>query len=710
MSKKNRLDLKILKGEYEKRVFVFFFVVSFTLVAIFTLLEWQIVRMSIKQHEDKQSNESLTKINNEYDSYERDKLSVIQKLADNEKFVNAIKRGKCSTAQQFVEQHFEGYNGIVGVYDTNAEILCGNQLIFLKDYLKELVQSQKAVQKGFFPILLGNETFLLTYEYLYSPDENDDLELLGILTYLELFSLKNYEGISGLTTFPFSTIDNLDLLHLPDNQKSHLNFLKSLIGKATASQRENANLRIARDAATSLFVRYDVFEEPTLYIIQPYNRDYNNFAHRGLLVFLLIILAMSLLMISISGAWFSRKIIAPLEELNLTMKEIEQNPANIISMDKAYHGILGEIVNTFNQMNQSLNRYSQSLLEYKIIINNLDSAILWMDSSFKIILCNPKALQLFDATSYQEILGKYLPELVEMSDKLQKRAKEQGLFIPRLVLNNPHQQKFVKFVIFNIKAVDDSSGLRYVTSITDITKETREQKARERLELELIKSNRLAELGRLVEGIVHNINSPLNSIVGYAQLIKKEHPDLIDVEKIHQAGNNIAKMVKLLLSKIREDSISMMRPLNINDIVNQELEMCNHNTFYAQNVKLIKNLSEQELKINATAGEISLCIANLLNNAIQSMETREKKELTVNTHLKDNYIIVEIKDTGIGIEPDNIERIFEPDYSTKWSDLGTGFGLGLSITRSIMEKYEGKIEVSSIPNVGSTFTLYFKKS
>jgi signal transduction histidine kinase len=412
-------------------------------------------------------------------------------------------------------------------------------------------------------------------------------------------------------------------------------------------------------------------------------------------------------MISLSGAWFSRKIIAPLEELNTIMKEIENNPANIVSIEKKYHGILGEITKTFNLMNYSLNRNSQSLLEYMIIINNLDSAILWMDGTFRIILCNPKALQLFDVRSYQDIIGRYLPELINLDEKLQKTAKEEGLIIPQLELNNPRNQKFVTFVIFSIRAVDDQGGLRFVASINDITKETREEKARERLEIELIKSNRLAELGRLVEGIVHNINSPLNSIVGYSQLIQKDHPELKDIEKIHQAGNNIAKMVKLLLSKIREDSISMMRPLDLNEIVDQELEMCHHNTFYSQNVTLIKNLVETDLKINATSGEISLCIANILNNAIQSMETKKEKILTVTTDILDNYLSLIIEDTGVGIAPEHVDRIFDPDFSTKREQSSSGFGLGLAISRSIIDKYRGSIEVKSTLGSGSTFALFF---
>ncbi|MCK4694116.1 MAG: HAMP domain-containing histidine kinase, partial [Candidatus Cloacimonetes bacterium] len=232
----------------------------------------------------------------------------------------------------------------------------------------------------------------------------------------------------------------------------------------------------------------------------------------------------------------------------------------------------------------------------------------------------------------------------------------------------------------------------------------------EALEMELIKSNKLAEIGRRVEGIVHNINSPLNTILGYAQLIKKENKNQKDIEKIVEAGKNIAHTVKGLLNKVRMDKSSMVRSVNINELINQELELCMHNLFFKHHVDLEVDLSDKLLEVKAVYGDISLCLSNLINNAIESLENRSDKYISVRTYQKENMVAIEIDDSGEGIKKENLELIFEPYFTTKKSknSKGSGFGLGLAISKSIAEKYGGYIQVESQINLGSTFIIFLQ--
>jgi signal transduction histidine kinase len=95
----------------------------------------------------------------------------------------------------------------------------------------------------------------------------------------------------------------------------------------------------------------------------------------------------------------------------------------------------------------------------------------------------------------------------------------------------------------------------------------------------------------------------------------------------------------------------------------------------------------------------------MINNAIQAMKDTVQKELTIRTSVKDSMVYIEITDTGEGIPEYNVKKIFETYFSTKIGKTGTGFGLGLAITKSIIEKYNGKIEVESKVDYGSTFTI-----
>ncbi|MDY6915550.1 MAG: ATP-binding protein, partial [Candidatus Cloacimonadota bacterium] len=259
----------------------------------------------------------------------------------------------------------------------------------------------------------------------------------------------------------------------------------------------------------------------------------------------------------------------------------------------------------------------------------------------------------------------------------------------------------------NMKAIKENDKLRIIGILADITKEVKNARAMERLELELIKSNKLADIGKKVEGIVHNINSPLNSILGYAQLLRKEIGDNDDLEKIIKAGKNISHQVKELLRKVKENDIGLQRIIDINKLLKQEITFLEHNIYFKHHIKLEMNLADNLPKTTAVYSDISQAIANVMNNAIEAMEQSEEKKIKVKTFSQNDFICVSIIDTGEGIPRQDLENIFEPNYTTKNSDNGSGFGLGLAITRNILDRYKGNIEIQSELGKGSNITLKF---
>ena len=164
--------------------------------------------------------------------------------------------------------------------------------------------------------------------------------------------------------------------------------------------------------------------------------------------------------------------------------------------------------------------------------------------------------------------------------------------------------------------------------------------------------------------------------------------------------------MKSLLRKVREDDIAMLRPIDINDLIQQELNLCKHNLYFKHYVSLKTDLKKNLPKIKVAYGDISQVIANLLNNAIESLKESSIKNIFVTTAKTDKYVTVEIKDTGYGIEEKNLNKIFEPYFSTKTQTDKIGFGLGLAICKHITEKYNGMITVDSKIGKGSCFTLF----
>ena len=150
----------------------------------------------------------------------------------------------------------------------------------------------------------------------------------------------------------------------------------------------------------------------------------------------------------------------------------------------------------------------------------------------------------------------------------------------------------------------------------------------------------------------------------------------------------------------------MMRPININEIVSQELELCNHNLFFKHYVILETNLFKDLPEIKAVYSDISQCTANLINNAIESLKNSLEKYIGVRTYQTSDMVAIEIKDTGEGIKNEDLGKIFEPCFTTKVQKDGSGFGLGLAISKSVAERYGGYITVKSNVGEGSIFTVF----
>jgi PAS domain S-box-containing protein len=693
-----------MKGEFEKRVFATFFIVTFLMVLLLTLLAWQLVSYSIRQNEENKIMELISLVETEYERYVSSRTDYLSSFYDSLVSPSLHQENLAEHFLETKESFEETYPGLFVLYDQDGQLVQGSPFPELDRYAFYLLNNYYRFEENSFPLAFGRDVYFLFYKII-DFEMGDDKRPVGILIYLDVLRTQTFSFPPEARPVVFSGFQTLQANDLPESYQPLLTNLRNKSQKALGHNRSKAVIRLNIDLGGGLYTKYDPYGNSSLHFFIPFTRDFNSFAHKGLLVIILVLTSISLLMISLSGAWFSKRILAPIKDLSNKMEEIEQNPSVLEPVTTKYVGSLGKMVATFNRMNDSINRYSQTLTEYKTITTNLDSGVLWMDETFKIILCNPAILTIFGLNSYDEVIGKKLEDLVSIKSLDVEKARQGGLFIPQFEITGKDQSRYIKFVLFNVRMVYDKTKLRYITSITDITKETKETKARERLEIELIKSNRLADIGRLAEGIVHNINSPLNTIVGYAQLLKRKHPDNTDIDKILNSGGNIANIVRKLLMKIKEDSISMMRPVDINEVIEQELDVCQHDIFYAHNVTLKKELTELQHTINASHGDISICIANLIHNAIQAMEKSPEKILSVKSYQKDKNICIIISDTGKGIAKEDIDKIFAPEYSTKSSEDGEGFGLGLAISKSLIEKYQGFIRVESEIDVGSCFTI-----
>jgi len=211
-------------------------------------------------------------------------------------------------------------------------------------------------------------------------------------------------------------------------------------------------------------------------------------------------------------------------------------------------------------------------------------------------------------------------------------------------------------------------------------------------------AQKMESVGRLAAGVAHEINTPLGIILGYAQIL------LEDVEKDSQIYNDVATIVKQtrICSKIVADLLSFSRSresiiseFDINGAIDEVLEVVGH-TFGLHHVKIHRFYYPDTLKIMGDKEKIKQVCINLLNNACDAIE--QDGVISIHTDLKTEAqeISISISDTGHGISRESIAKIFEPFYTTKGPDRGTG--LGLSVTFGIIKEHNGCIEVFSPPS------------
>ncbi len=213
----------------------------------------------------------------------------------------------------------------------------------------------------------------------------------------------------------------------------------------------------------------------------------------------------------------------------------------------------------------------------------------------------------------------------------------------------------------------------------------------------------------MVSGIAHEINNPLNGIKSCIYTIKKE-PDNHDqlqnyLDLITEGLNHIEMIVQKLLGFARQPSPTNnkdnMIPVNVNESIQKTLALLAY--------KLDKNQIEQSLHLDDTIPPIKIdqnllqeILMNLIINSFDALN--DGGILTITTSLiTENEIKILIKDNGPGIEPENLKLIFEPFFTTK--DVGEGTGLGLSVSKGIVEAHGGTLKVSSVLGKETVFSV-----
>lgn len=232
-----------------------------------------------------------------------------------------------------------------------------------------------------------------------------------------------------------------------------------------------------------------------------------------------------------------------------------------------------------------------------------------------------------------------------------------------------------------------------------------------RLQAQVIQTEKLASLGQIVAGVVHELNNPLTSIVAYADYLTKKlargsAPDLSDdaerVRRIGEAAERILKFTRDLVAYARPAG-DARGPVLLEEIIERALLFCEHE-FADGRVEVHRAFSPELPAIAGIPGQLTQVFVNLFTNAAHAMgEAGGVLSIEVRSADSGASLRVQISDTGSGIPAEAMPQIFEPFFTTKTDGRGTG--LGLSIVRGILDAHGGTIQVTSAEGQGTCFTL-----
>ena len=269
---------------------------------------------------------------------------------------------------------------------------------------------------------------------------------------------------------------------------------------------------------------------------------------------------------------------------------------------------------------------------------------------------------------------------------------------------------------FYATPLDEADGRAgHVVHLIDTT-------AQKNLEEQFAQSQKMQAVGQLAGGIAHDFNNLLTAMIGFCDLLLLRHrpgdQSFADLMQVKQNANRAANLVRQLLAFSRQQTL---RPtvLSVTDVLQELMHLLRR--LIGENIQLDITHGRDLHPVKVDQGQLEQVIINLAVNARDAMSDGGG-ELAIRTSNQEvdrpikregetvppgDYVLVEVADSGCGIPPENLDRIFEPFFSTK--ELGAGTGLGLSTVYGIVKQTGGFILVDSAPGVGTNFQIYLPR-
>jgi PAS domain S-box-containing protein len=377
-------------------------------------------------------------------------------------------------------------------------------------------------------------------------------------------------------------------------------------------------------------------------------------------------------------------------------------------------------------------KIQESEKKYRELVENANSIIMRRDIEGNITFFNEFAQKFFRFTE-NEILGKGLKGTIFPDTESTKKYLDNLLTLikqsPQKPIINEKESVLkdgkIVWIAWTYRPIfnDDENLVEILCIGTDITELKRAEQEKRQLETRLQRAQKMEAIGTLAGGVAHDLNNILSGIVSYPELllmdISQDSPLRKPILTIQKSGERAAAIVQDLLTLARRGVVTT-KVLNLNSIISEYLKSPEFENLRMDhpNVQIKTDFETDLLHILGSPVHLSKTIMNLVTNAAEAIP--KLGEIIISTRnryideslsgfdkiKKGDYVILTVRDTGIGIPSEDLERIFEPFYTKKVMGK-SGTGLGMAVVWGTVKDHKGYIDVRSAGDKGTEFTLYF---
>jgi len=357
---------------------------------------------------------------------------------------------------------------------------------------------------------------------------------------------------------------------------------------------------------------------------------------------------------------------------------------------------LTDLLRLNQQLREKAKALAQANADWELTYDTIGVGIAILDETFTIVRAN-RALGELLGKEPATLIGQKCWSVLHLDAEGEHCPFEKALRQGQQVVHEVTLPDGRIWVLRAYPSFSDGVLRRVIHTLRDVTRERQAQQLIEQ-------TQRLVTLGQMAAGVAHEINNPLNAIVGMAELLLDSLPDEASrsmAQMIRDQALRIGRITRSLLTFARPRPQELM-PIDLNQLVQEVVDLVSYRLRSA-NISVQLQLRDPLPSVMGDPAQLQQVLLNLINNAHDAMANQGEGQLTIRTDTDGAAVTLIVEDTGPGIPAEHMPHIFDPFFTTK--PIGKGTGLGLAITYGIVAGHGGRIRAENRPEGGARFIV-----